>query len=142
MEEGGGRSVCRMTSNMVLPKLCSGSSWESGVGKVMSGPSWEAIWPLLHPDDMVQSRTSAEFRNEGSTYGPYGEPFFFLMQNLRESWGFRQYSVRCPQVYEGFWRDPCCYLREYEPNQTLQCAQLQHSDEGAFREAGFGYVGL
>ena len=45
----------------------------------MDGSSWEAIRPLLHSDDVVQLRTSANFWNNGSKYGSCGE-LFFLMQ--------------------------------------------------------------
>ena len=46
----------------------------------MDGTSCEAIWPILHPYDVVRQRTSAKSWNEGSKYGSYGELSFFLLQ--------------------------------------------------------------
>ena len=55
---------------------------------VMDGPSWKATWPLFHPDDVVQLRTSAKIWNKGSKCGPYGELFFFAMHGV---WYFREF---------------------------------------------------
>ena len=55
--------------------------------QAMEGPLWRMTSPLFAPDDVVKLRTVAKERNRGSTYGPHGELFFFMMQNPYESPG-------------------------------------------------------
>ena len=59
-----------------------------GMEQVLERPLRGTIWLLLSPADVVKLRTSVKEWNKGSKLEPYGELFFFLMeQNPYENSG-------------------------------------------------------
>ena len=94
----------------------------------MDGPSWEAIWPLLHLDDVVQLRTSPKFLEQGQQIS-CGELFFFMMQ--KESYVTPGDFVSTPFDAHVFMR----WFRQ-ESFSLLRDFQLAHDSELAWAPTG------
>ena len=63
------------------------------VPELWGKPLWEKVWPFLEAWDSVRLRTASTQWNVSGKYGPFGEPFFFLIKKkepmiLSESIGF------------------------------------------------------
>ena len=46
---------------------------------MLEGPSWEAMWPFLIVQEILQMRATVKQCNNATRYRPFREFFFFLM---------------------------------------------------------------